>query len=182
VPKKPKDKDRVDQAFEELFGYTKREPKQSPPAPPPAIPPEPDPPPDPPPDQPKNPMWHLDCGHWCYQHVPIEYPPDIPHKNRGPGSKSVKVDSVEDCPGCKTGAMWDPHAQTEKYRRLKPIPVHLRRTTEKEHQMGWPGYCCDDEGYYIGGIGNDCRHAQGPAGPRCPVHRRPGKLSPKDEP
>lgn len=50
---------------------------------------------------------------------------------------------------------------------LRPIPVDMRRTTRKIDQGGFEGYCCDREGYYIGGIFNDCRRTDGS---RCEVH------------
>jgi len=53
---------------------------------------------------------------------------------------------------------------------VRPLPMQSRRTVDKERMGGFPGYCCDDDGFYIGGIGNDCRH-HGPDGKRCVVHR-----------
>ena len=55
---------------------------------------------------------------------------------------------------------------------VRPLPSHYRRTIEKERGPGFPGYCCDDEGFYIGGVANDCRH-YGPDDRRCVVHGAP---------
>lgn len=51
-----------------------------------------------------------------------------------------------------------------------PVPMGLRRTSERDQGSGWPGLCCDeDSGLYIGGVGNDCRrYHTGSA--RCPAH------------
>ena len=39
------------------------------------------------------------------------------------------------------------------------LPQGLRRTPEKDEGPGFPGLCCDPKtGFYIGGLGNDCRH------------------------
>jgi len=55
---------------------------------------------------------------------------------------------------------------------VRPLPLHYRRTVDKERGPGFPGYCCDDKGFYIGGIANDCRH-YGTDDRRCPVHGAP---------
>jgi hypothetical protein len=51
----------------------------------------------------------------------------------------------------------------------RPIPKSQRRTAEKDHGFGFPGYCCDVGGWYIGGIGNDCRFYS-PDERRCSIH------------
>jgi hypothetical protein len=53
-----------------------------------------------------------------------------------------------------------------------PVPQHRRRSKEREATGGWAGLCCDPEtGFYIGGLGNNCRYYhKGPE--RCIVHRR----------
>ena len=64
---------------------------------------------------------------------------------------------------------------------IRPLPVHVRRTHEKERMKGSPGYCCDDAGYYIGGIGNDCNHYR-PEGTRpCKAHRSPEEEPPMEK-
>lgn len=63
-------------------------------------------------------------------------------------------------------------------RYVRPIPAHARRTTEKERGPGFPGLCCDHEGYYIGGVVNDCR-IESPDDRRCTVH---GGVPPVVEP
>ena len=54
---------------------------------------------------------------------------------------------------------------------IRPIPVEKRRTQGKGANGGFPGYCTDDAGYYIGGIGNNC-HYYGVDERRCVVHRK----------
>lgn len=53
-------------------------------------------------------------------------------------------------------------------RYVRPIPVHMRRTEDKERGPGFPGLCTDHEGYYIGGVANDCRRSSDDR--RCVVH------------
>lgn len=49
-----------------------------------------------------------------------------------------------------------------------PVPKHLRRVAGgKPH--GFPGLCCNAEGYYIGGVGNHCVF-YGEKQERCPEH------------
>ncbi len=52
---------------------------------------------------------------------------------------------------------------------VRPVPAHARRTLEKERGPGYPGLCCDHEGYYIGGTANDCRYGS-QDDRRCVVH------------
>jgi len=52
---------------------------------------------------------------------------------------------------------------------VRPVPAHARRTMEKERGSGYPGLCCDHEGYYIGGTANDCRYGS-QDDRRCVVH------------
>lgn len=52
---------------------------------------------------------------------------------------------------------------------VRPIPAHARRTMERERGSGFPGLCCDHEGYYIGGMVNDCRYKP-QDDRRCVVH------------
>lgn len=56
---------------------------------------------------------------------------------------------------------------------LRPLPANIRRTREKERGLGFPGYCCDDEGWYIGGIGNNCVMYRPAGAPLCRAHRPP---------
>ncbi len=50
---------------------------------------------------------------------------------------------------------------------LRPVPKSSRRTTTKEATGGFHGLCCNAEGFYIGGVLNDCRRA---GEQRCEVH------------
>jgi hypothetical protein len=52
---------------------------------------------------------------------------------------------------------------------VTPFPMNMRRTAERERGLGFPGYCCDADGWYIGGIGNDCRY-DSPDDRRCAIH------------
>lgn len=58
---------------------------------------------------------------------------------------------------------------------VRPLPVALRVTWERAHDTsrwrGFPGYCCDDAGYYIGGLANDCRYYRPEGASVCPAHR-----------
>ena len=58
---------------------------------------------------------------------------------------------------------------------VRPLPVALRMTWEKAHDTskwrGFPGYCCNDAGYYIGGVANDCRYYRPKGESVCPAHR-----------
>jgi len=54
-----------------------------------------------------------------------------------------------------------------------PVPERHRRTKEKVAGGGFPGLCCDVDGYYIGGTFNDCRRVED--GPCCEVHTAKAK-------
>jgi len=54
----------------------------------------------------------------------------------------------------KVGVHWD----RLKGKYVRPLPKTLRRSPEKVDQGGFPGYCCDKDGYYLGGTINDCSH------------------------
>jgi hypothetical protein len=69
---------------------------------------------------------------------------------------------------------------------VRPVPAHARRTLEKERGPGYPGLCCDHEGYYIGGTVNDCRYGS-QDDRRCVVHggapaTAPVLIEPEPEP
>ena len=49
------------------------------------------------------------------------------------------------------------------------IPPKFRRTVDRERTGGFGGYCADPAGWYIGGVGNDCRFYS-PNGLRCAYH------------
>lgn len=72
------------------------------------------------------------------------------------------------CPMCKRNADGNWRFQKGKWRQ--PIPENKRRTKEKEESPAFSGYCTDPTtGFYIGGIGNDCRF--GGTKKRCEVHK-----------
>ena len=90
----------------------------------------------------------MDCGHWSFW-----------REKAG-------------CGACKTKSPGNVRFLSEKHG--VPVPMNQRRTQEKEDfAHGFPGLCCDEDGQYIGGIGNDCRFGQRPdSGKRCIVHKR----------
>jgi hypothetical protein len=116
-----------------------------------------------------NPPRYLDCGHWEYQMVPRPREEGVDPR-LSTSSILVHATSPEDCPACKAGRPGHPQRQTKAYRT--PVPMDQRRTADKESQGGFPGYCCDEEGYYIGGVANHCRYSN-PKGPHCAVHGGP---------
>lgn len=101
-------------------------------------------PPDKPPKAEFPPGWKpptvMDCGHmtWWMETVKDE-------------------DGVETtrCAGCAKRVQ--PHWTRLKGKYVRPIPTALRRTAEKAKDNGFPGYCVDEDGYYIGGATNDCQ-------------------------
>jgi hypothetical protein len=144
----------------------------APPTPPKKVaPPRKRPPANPPADW--CPPEYLDCGHWDWQTIPDpDWVPKADPKAKGSGMAkhptiSVKATSPDDCPACKAGKMGHPQQQRGKYKT--PVPMSQRRTKEKDDGMGFPGYCCDEGGYYIGGVGNFCRY-NAPKGPWCEAH------------
>ena len=90
----------------------------------------------------------MECGHWSYR---------------------------KEKDGCKASEGKSPgNVRHLSEKHGIPVPKHHRRTFEKhEIPHAFPGLCCDDDGQYIGGIGNDCRFGQKPdSGKRCIVHRK----------
>lgn len=77
------------------------------------------------------------------------------------------------CEGGRTNQVVEWDRLRGKY--VRPLPVALRMTWERAHDSskwrGFPGYCCNDEGYYIGGIANDCRYYRPKGESVCPAHR-----------
>ena len=57
---------------------------------------------------------------------------------------------------------------------VRPLPVSVRRAPNKEGGFAFPGYCCDEEGYYIGGLSNNCRF-DSPDDRRCASHQKKKK-------
>lgn len=51
---------------------------------------------------------------------------------------------------------------------LRPVPARMHRVLGGK--IGFPGLCCDKNGYYIGGLGNDCR-IYGPMESSCNEHQ-----------
>jgi len=90
----------------------------------------------------------FDCGHW----------------NWGGDHASAHKEG-------KCCANWSqqPSWQDLKGEYLRPLPMNVRRTQHKTDHPGFPGYCCDSKGYYVGGIGNNCRFNKSKR-KRCPVH------------
>ena len=135
-----------------------------------------------------DPPKHLPCGHWSRQEIPkpddectqAELERKKDYKSVTP-RKTVVVEDVKDCIHCRKGTKNpDWRAQKEGYKT--PVPMSQRRTKEKEEGPGWPGLCTDPAtGFYIGGLGNDCRrYHEGPE--RCEAHAPTPKKNPEPEP
>lgn len=110
-----------------------------------------------------DPPGHLDCGHWTHQKVmKTEEECSESEKKRLSDPQSVKpykmirVTTPDDCHYCKLGRPADSY-QHQKGRYRQPVPMGKRRTVERDQGLGWPGLCCDEEGYYIGGLTNNCQ-------------------------
>ena len=90
----------------------------------------------------------LDCGHWSFWK------------------------EKDGCEACKNKSPGNVRFLSEKHGI--PVPERHWRTQEREDLgYGYPGLCCDEDGQYIGGIGNDCRFGQkSNSGKRCIVHKR----------
>ena len=64
----------------------------------------------------------------------------------------------------------------------EPVPPAMRRASRKDGP-NWPGLCCDREGFYIGGVGNDCRFYRPEGKEKCETHSSNHKVSnPEAEP
>lgn len=174
--KKPR-KDKTEQLFEDFFGFTK--PKKSPSVeeeitPPPVVDvptrPSASPPPvDSEPPENWNPPVYMACGHWQIQFIPRPLAPgEEAYSTKGPSQITLSVTTPEECHYCRKGIPGDPMSQTGAYRT--PVSKGLRRSKTRPDTPGWPGYCCDDDGYYIGGLGNNCLFYS-PDHRRCEVHR-----------
>jgi hypothetical protein len=131
-----------------------------------------------------DPPSFLDCGHWTWQTIekPVE---DYTDKEKSRAAKAegthgtlkpklnVRVHSPDECHYCRLGQRPDSYQhQLGKHKTV--VPERSRRTADKETGPGYPGLCCDEEGYYIGGLVNLCTYAN-PKGPHCIVHRRGSK-------
>lgn len=102
-----------------------------------------------------NPPSIMDCGHMTWWQVK---------------STDAEGNVVLTCDGCAKRVQ--PYWSHLKGVHRRPLPPMVRRTAEKVRMGGFPGYCCDDEGYYIGGDGNNCQemHPKDPA-QWCKYHR-----------
>jgi hypothetical protein len=64
----------------------------------------------------------------------------------------------------------------------EPVPPAMRRASRKDGP-NWPGLCCDRDGFYIGGVGNDCRFYRPEGKEKCETHKSNHKASnPETEP
>jgi hypothetical protein len=112
--------------------------------------------------------WHplswLPCGHHDCQTITD---PETGER----ATARITQPGPEHCPACAEGKRGDPRYQVGEWRT--PVPPRDRRTEERAaSKYGFPGLCSDPKtGFYIGGIGNDCRHYHdGPE--RCECHKR----------
>lgn len=53
----------------------------------------------------------------------------------------------------------------------KIIPMRLRATKERIKAGGWPGSCVNEDGVYIGGLGNFCPEYRPVGEPMCVAHQ-----------
>lgn len=51
------------------------------------------------------------------------------------------------------------------------VPMRLRATKERIKAGGWPGSCVNEDGVYIGGLGNFCPEYRPVGEPMCAAHR-----------
>jgi hypothetical protein len=114
--------------------------------------------------KPRKSIWYLDCGHLNW--------------------KSAEENAAAEARGhcCANGEQ--NHQFSWKHLKgkfVRPLPPQIRRSFDREQMGGFPGYCCDDNGFYIGGIGNNCQH-HSPDARRCIVHRGASKSPRKAEP
>lgn len=114
------------------------------------------PPPEPTPlqdDEPKSEHLKMfDCGHLNFA---------LPEKNVEARAEGFC------CMGGKQKHIVHWWALRGKYRR--PLPVAVRYDPDKK---GFQGYCCDDEGYYIGGNAGCCLYDRPEGTIPCPGHRK----------
>lgn len=54
---------------------------------------------------------------------------------------------------------------------VRPLPVHLHRTVARMAGPGFPGYCVDAGGFYIGGVTNNCTTDRPEGSDMCAAHR-----------
>lgn len=78
---------------------------------------------------------------------------------------------------CCAGAERSGHVDWRVAGLIKPVPVSQRRVAGGK--IGYSGLCCNPEGYYIGGIGNDCRYYY-LGQDRCAEHEQPEEKSPRN--
>ena len=116
-----------------------------------------------------DPVDTLPCGHSTHQRVPD---PEVEKRHV---VERIYEPGAGQCPACKAGTKGDPRFQEGKWRT--PVLEKNRRSIEKAGTPGYPGLCADPStGFYIGGLGNDCRHYhEGPE--RCLVHAPKKKKS-----
>jgi len=101
-----------------------------------------------------NPPFYRDCGHMSWW-------------------SEKDAEGKEHCTGCKKKmpVSW----QDLKGEFVRPLPVAIRRSIEREGLPGFPGYCCDDEGFYIGGFTNNCTWKNPDKTKWCSYHRGIGR-------
>lgn len=197
-------KQKVDVPFtiEDLFGCNEPDQVDSVPAPEPQLPapPEPESPPSPPFEWPADiihpiglrepipprPPYVIDWRALEIGPLGAPYTLDCGHMNFFPNDAHVEAQRAGFC--CDGGRRKRLiHWQMLRGPYLRPLPVSARRTRDKTEDRstnrGFPGYCCDDQGWYIGGLANDCRHFRPDGAPLCTAHRpsQPAPHEPEPE-
>jgi len=106
--------------------------------------------PAPPPPEDWTPPTYMRCGHmtWWMQ---------------------ADEEGNEHCEACKR--KYPPHWPSLKGKFVRPMPESFRLTVEKAKAGGFPGYCSDVNGYYIGGPLHDCRNESKNRKDWCEYHR-----------
>jgi len=95
-----------------------------------------------------HPPTYMDCGHLSFWMGPLSKF-DFDEKGK---LRDIPTGEMG-CKLCSNKTYGDP-----RYIKNAIIPVNMRRTKEKTKGIGWSGYCTDENGVYIGGIGNNCLH------------------------
>lgn len=96
----------------------------------------------------------LDCGHSILWWGPIMV------TSTNEKGKRIEIATEEiACQMCLRKYPPNPFDRKGDYAKL-PVPVNFRATAKTLTGPGWSGYCCDENGMYIGGSGNNCTHTR----------------------
>lgn len=96
----------------------------------------------------------LDCGHSAMWWSPV-MTAIINEK----GKRSEIPTEELACQMCLRKYPANPSDRRGEYAN-QPIPINFRSTAKSLSEHGWSGYCCDEDGIYIGGRGNNCQYTR----------------------